>query len=222
VKGNHVFLKNRIFPYDDTLSIKSFEQWMQELQSVRVIIPFHQCDELYYLIRNFLKHQTINRPSIQRNPEPPENILEDSRSTPGVLPEPSEKIPEDSVSAHGGLTSEREREREKKNNICAPGRSASHSYSVSFLTFYQKYPLKKSKQKAWLAWKRSKPDLEVCLKAIEAQGSEREKLKKAGQFCPEWKYPATWINQGCWEDEMVSTEAEDEREAFLRRHGAAE
>ena len=47
-------------------------------------------------------------------------------------------------------------------------------------------------------------------------------VKKAGEFCSEWKHPATWINQGCWEDEIIKTEDKNYRDAFLRRHGATE
>lgn len=95
-------------------------------------------------------------------------------------------------------------------------------YTSAFLNFYSAYPIKKAKEAALKAWQKAKPDLDTCLKAIESQKLEKKKLKEAGQFCPEWKHPATWINQGCWEDEPIKTEAEDERERFLRRHSATE
>ena len=85
VKGNTVWLKNHIFPYEDSLSIQVFKKWLTELEKGRWIIPFHDKDEKYYYIRNFNKHQTINRPSKQRNPVPPDRLNEDSLSIQGAL-----------------------------------------------------------------------------------------------------------------------------------------
>ena len=75
-------------------------------------------------------------------------------------------------------------------------------YSDSFLEFYNAYPLKKSKTAAYKSWTKLKPDLDTCLFAIKNQTTEKRELRKAGKFCPEWKHPSTWLNQGCWEDEI--------------------
>lgn len=76
VKGNSVWLKNRIFPYDLDLNLADFEIWLNELIKIKVICPFCINSEKYYHIKNFLIHQKINRPSTEkRNPIPPDNIL---------------------------------------------------------------------------------------------------------------------------------------------------
>lgn len=99
-KGHPVFLKNQIFPYDN-ISLKTFEGWLRELVQIGVIIPFSQNDEKYIFIKNFQKHQVINRPSKNRFPQPPDDILtEHSRSTHGAFTEHSVK--------------EKEREKERK------------------------------------------------------------------------------------------------------------
>ena len=78
VKGHSLWLKNRIFPYDND-DLNEFETWLAELERKGFIIPFiAENREIYYFIRNFDKHQFINRPSVKRNPEPPNNIIEDS------------------------------------------------------------------------------------------------------------------------------------------------
>ena len=104
VKGNAVWLKNHILPYEDSLSIQKFSGWLSELEKGGWIIKFDADGESYYFIRNFLRHQSINRPSKQRNPTPPDNIHEYS------------------VSVHGGLTDETETETEvkqkQKQNVC--------------------------------------------------------------------------------------------------------
>ena len=85
VKGHHAWLKNNIYPYDEKLGIDTFKKWLLELETLKRILPFSQNGELYYYLPKFLTHQTINRPSLQRNPGPPDNILEDSCGTHGVL-----------------------------------------------------------------------------------------------------------------------------------------
>lgn len=79
VKGNHVWLKNKIFPYDEDLSIQVFSSWVNKLESSGFIIGFDTDDEKYYYIVHFDKHQKVDHPSKQRNPEPPKDIL--SRET---------------------------------------------------------------------------------------------------------------------------------------------
>jgi len=76
VKGHHSWLKNNIYPYDEKLNIDTFKKWLLELETLKRIIPFSTNGELYYFIPKFDTHQTINRPSLQRNPEPPKDICE--------------------------------------------------------------------------------------------------------------------------------------------------
>jgi hypothetical protein len=96
VKGHPAWLRNKIFPYDD-IELPQFRQWLEELESVHCILPFEAAGEKYYYIRTFLKHQTINRPSQQRNPSPPAGLVESP------------------VSIHGALTDETEEETELNN-----------------------------------------------------------------------------------------------------------
>jgi len=76
VKGHHAWLKNNIYPYDESLKLETFTKWLLELETLNRIIPFSTNGEIYYYIPTFLDHQTINRPSLQRNPEPPGDIYE--------------------------------------------------------------------------------------------------------------------------------------------------
>ena len=88
VKGNLRWLQSQIFPYDP-VKPEQFKKWVDELMSIDAIRPFEKNNENFFYIKNFQKHQVINKPSKQaRNPEPPEEILrDDSRSAPVVLPE---------------------------------------------------------------------------------------------------------------------------------------
>ena len=115
VKGHPAWLRNSIFPYDD-IPLAQFESWLLELEGIGRIAPFAADGEKFYFIRNFNRHQIINRPSQTRNPSPPETLTEYSVSPHGAGSEPS-------VSTHGALTdeieTERERERERETTTAA-------------------------------------------------------------------------------------------------------
>lgn len=74
-----------------------------------------------------------------------------------------------------------------------------------FLIFYEKYPNKKSKQKALLSFNKALKittfekimhGLDNYIKDIEQKKTEKKYIK----------HPTTWLNQGCWEDEYEITE----------------
>ena len=81
-------------------------------------------------------------------------------------------------------------------------------YSVDFEKFWFEYPNKNAKQSAFKKWQVLKkqnqlPLLNIILNSIEKQKDWRKNAN--GEFRPEWKHPTTWLNAGCWEDE-VNTE----------------
>ena len=80
-----------------------------------------------------------------------------------------------------------------------------------FERFWNLYPRKVSKGAALKAWAKLNPNLgEQILKAVEQQKLYRERVAKANnvlpkwkqKFMPDWKHPATWLNQQCWLDEV--------------------
>lgn len=78
---------------------------------------------------------------------------------------------------------------------------------ADFDSFYKAYPLKRDKKDALVRWGKLKknnelPPLDELLRAIERQNTWREAAKKRGEFVPEWKHPATWLNKGSWLDEV--------------------
>ena len=73
-RGNSVWIKNQIFPYDD-LSKEKIEVWLTELESIQCISVFDHNGEKFFFINNFLKHQSIDKPSKTRNPLPPSELI---------------------------------------------------------------------------------------------------------------------------------------------------
>lgn len=78
-----------------------------------------------------------------------------------------------------------------------------------FDLFWAAYPIKKSKGAAIIAFNKLDVPIDILLNAVETQRKEKEALVIVGQFCPEWKYPSTWLNQKCWLDEVVKIKEKD-------------
>lgn len=86
---------------------------------------------------------------------------------------------------------------------------------MSFERFWKAWPkgLHIGIKKARKSWDKINPNLGFAEKIIEAV--ENQKLYRARVdrynsmlpphdriFLPPWKYPVTWLNQGCWADDM--------------------
>lgn len=73
---------------------------------------------------------------------------------------------------------------------------------ILFERFWSEYPRKVSKQTAIRSWNKIKPSDELAEKIIEAVSKHKQTeqwTKDGGQFIP---HPATWLNQGRWDDEV--------------------
>jgi hypothetical protein len=81
------------------------------------------------------------------------------------------------------------------------------AYSKRFLLFWETYPRKVGKKAAFNAWQRAKINgkIDDILKAVETQKTSEQWTKEGGQFIPN---PATWLNQGRWEDEQQKSALE--------------
>lgn len=79
------------------------------------------------------------------------------------------------------------------------------NYSADFEAFWSEYPRKVGKEKAYTAWRKrrfSRGMQEAILQAVRAAKKSADWLKDRGEFIPG---PATWLNQGRWNDELTST-----------------
>lgn len=108
---------------------------------------------------------------------------------------------------------EKEREEEKEREI------ENECYARdAFETFWKAYPRKVGKDAARRAFAKVKVPVETLVAAVEAQKASPQWTKDNGQFIPN---PATWLNQGRWEDEVEDLEdlrrkkAIDDMERYL-------
>lgn len=82
------------------------------------------------------------------------------------------------------------------------GEAKTDVYTERFQEFWKAYPRKIGKDAALKAFKKRKPSAELTasmIAAIEKQKRSEQWTKDNGQYIPN---PATWLNQGRWEDEL--------------------
>jgi hypothetical protein len=75
-----------------------------------------------------------------------------------------------------------------------------------FEEFWNRYPLKRSKQKAWKEFQALQPTetlMNCMLSALDKQAEAHTHQVAHGQWVPDWKFPANWLAQHCWEDEII-------------------
>lgn len=83
------------------------------------------------------------------------------------------------------------------------------SESKAFDVFWAAYPKKVAKEAARKAFEKVKVDISVLVTAVEEQRASPQWKKDNGQFIPN---PATWLNQGRWEDEIKLETLDTSRE----------
>ena len=111
-------------------------------------------------------------------------------------------------------TTRRQRE-DINNNVNNVNKNKQLKNNVYFLAFWNAYPKKVGKQSAEKAYKKisqSEEQLNIILKAIEKQKRSIQWNKEDGQFIPN---PTTWLNQGRWEDEIVTSKYLNSLQAWL-------
>ena len=82
-------------------------------------------------------------------------------------------------------------------------------YSTDFETFWKAYPRRIAKQKAFESWTKAINNGLPAIRLVE--GAERYAKYCTVQKTEEKfiKHPATWLNQGCWDDELTIERPED-------------
>ncbi len=87
------------------------------------------------------------------------------------------------------------KEKKRKNNPPNP-------LAGEFEKFWEQYPNKKAKPKAWNAFTNLKAEeVKKILEVLPQHNSQEQWQKEGGKFIP---YPATWLNGRRWEDEIVA------------------
>lgn len=85
--------------------------------------------------------------------------------------------------------------------------------------FWSMYPEKKSRERTFEIFQQINPDehlLQTMLQALDSQIKARKAKEAHGEWVPSWKFPANWLSQKCWEDE-VKIELKQEKRSEKHR-----
>jgi len=124
-----------------------------------------------------------------------------------IIPHPPAEIPQPPA-----------RNRTEQNRIEENGKDPQ---MCEFIRFWEAYPRKSGKKIALTAWKnaKDKPELSAILAAIESQKQSDQWQKENGRFIP---MPATWLNQGRWDDKLPAYQPKGEYGRQIERRALKE
>ena len=187
-------IKAEVFPYDNCSIVKMIEK----LTEKKFLTTYTINGQDYIQINNFTKHQNCHvKEVISTIP-----ALCLSGVQPVQAPDEHQMSPAESLLLN-------------PESLLLKERSPKE-----FIIFWNAYPQKKEKQYAAKIWKKldgSRPSLDFILSAIKKQKEWRENAN--GEFRPEWKNPSTWLNRGCWDDELLSGGNDGNRSGNYRGSG---
>lgn len=184
LRGNSRMLASLLFPYDDDAK-KHIDSWLVELEKVGCIQRYQVDGDSYLAIHKWSQHQKIDKPTPSRIPPPIESSRDFANPTEVV-----ERLLSFPSADRNGMEWNGE---EGKISAAAPAVD-------NFETFWKAYPKKKAKDDALKAFNKRKVDkqlLDSMLAAIATQARSDDWIKDGGKFIP---YPATWLNDGRWQD----------------------
>lgn len=178
------------FPLDDSVTHKDVERWLTLLEKSGVIRRYMVDGSKYLLITNWLEHQRPSHPAKSVIPAPqaisgnPPQAAEDC----GGLPEPAVNgSPE-----QGAESSEQGAETQVAD---APATTISADFEEAWTL----YPLKKEKKYALTSYKKALGEVshETIMKGVMRYKADPGRDPKFT------KNFSTWLNRGCWNDEVT-------------------
>ncbi len=180
--GRPSMIKNSLFPLKENLTVSTVMKAIEKLETVGLISTYYVEGRPYLSLPTWNHHQTI-RAHKSKYPKPSEGI------------KPTSEIICKQMQADDAVI---------QSNPNTNPNSATQTTRVreeAFERFWVTYPKKVGKAAARKAFDKVKADIGVLISAIEVQkGSEQWQIEN-GRFIPN---PATWLNQGRWQDELTS------------------
>lgn len=89
-----------------------------------------------------------------------------------------------------------------------------------FKKFWSCYPQQVQEAKSWEAFQNLNPDdvlFSQIMINLETQKQHYQTLKQAGYWVPAWRYPANWLNNQCWNDELIHVTKQEQSHAHNSR-----
>ncbi|MBQ6177703.1 MAG: hypothetical protein IJK29_10940 [Bacteroidales bacterium] len=195
-------LASKLFPLKD-IRPAQIEDALRGLTSAELVITYTVGGKPFLQMKTWDRHQQVrNKVSKYPSPEDADNckqlIANDincnqlQSNVPVIQSNPiqSESLSESESNARGG--------------------AMASSDAEAFNRFWSVYPKKVGKKDAWRAFLKAmnekgggqgsaRPTADAMIEAVERQKRSEQWTKEGGRYIPN---PATWLNQGRWEDEL--------------------
>ncbi|HAT7746995.1 TPA: hypothetical protein JBD88_03940 [Legionella pneumophila subsp. pneumophila] len=87
---------------------------------------------------------------------------------------------------------------------------------AQFEKFWELYPQKQDETRAFQEFYKLKPDetqFRQMIDALQAQIENRLDMELCGEWVPKWKFPANWLAQQCWNDELLPVRKQEQGHA---------
>lgn len=188
-------LSSKLFPLKD-VKPSQIEDALRALISSDLVVLYEANGKPYLQMKTWDLHQRI-RAKKSKYPPPDSNVLTNDSN---MLTNDStccQMTADDNICVRNPIQS---------NTNPNPNPNTNTLKRERFDKFWEEYPLKYAKAKALAAFNKIDPDdqlLETMLEAVRKQKETDQWKKDGGQFIP---YPATWLNQHRWEDEIRTGE----------------
>lgn len=171
-------LKGLVFPLVDEITPKTIANGLAGLRKKGSILLYEVDGRQYFCFPRWEEHQRV-RNKVQKFPAPPTDC--------GELPQIAASCGEMLLESNP-----------IQSNPNPNPNTESNARASDFDRFWSVYPKKVGKEEARKAFRKVKVKVDVLIEAVEKQKTWTQWQVEKGRFIPN---PATWLNQGRWEDE---------------------
>ena len=220
-EANPKMLAAYAFPYDE-ITGKEIPCLLKEIADAFNVVFYSNHERAYFQILNWEEHQVTQRKAKRKYP-----TADDEFSAPiqgkDNLPCVDKEFPcgnkenTDTEKGKGKGTGEyilrisAEAEAQQENKPAVTSKPKPTSYSADFLEFWDAYPLKRNKRKAWTNWqaaiKRAEPATIIAgARAYAAWVQANPEVYV--------KYPEGWLTGDRWEDDLTATDGRQQRDTI--------
>lgn len=201
LNGDPLWLKGRIFPYDDDVQPDDVGALLDQLEDAGRVQRYEVDGDPYLFLPKLAKHQRLETAKVApKYPAPPGNTGDDS---PEDFSDDSARDSDDSApsadesSLSYGAGSKEQVASPRRADETAPSRGGAGD--DGFDAFWAGYPRKEAKRKAEQAWRGA---LKRADRDTIMAGLERFRFPEDRQFIP---LPASWLNADRWADQPPPT-----------------
>lgn len=172
--GRVPVIKNRLFPLKEDLTTKSVRAGLTKLVNAGLVALYEFEGKPFLYLPTWNDHQNV-RAKRSKYPAPEEGVNTSEITCNQMHTDvPDIRIQSESV-------------------------SVSESNADAFAQWWAVYPKKVGKGEAKKAFGKVRVGVDVLIDAVNRQKNSQQWTKENGRYIPN---PATWLNQGRWEDEL--------------------